>query len=216
MASCGCDDGAVFDGAGAAYRRALYAVIAINGTMFLGETFAGYHAGSQALQADALDFLGDTFTYAISLWAVGQALATRARASLFKALTLVLMGAWVVGSTIHQALEGGTPAGEWITGVAAIALAANLASIVLLLSFRDGDANVRSVWLCSRNDAIGNFLVMIAGAGVLGTGSRWPDLAVAAVLASLFTSSAVSIFRQAMCELRQPHATAEGGVVWRS
>mgnify|MGYP000283045648 CR=1 FL=1 len=189
-----------FTGASPAYRRALWLVIVINGGMFVVETTAGALSGSQALQADALDFLGDTATYGISLWAIGKPLATRSKVALFKGFSLAAMGLWVLGLTAWHVLVQGVPEAEVMGAVGALALAANLASVFLLLRFRSGDANVRSVWLCSRNDAIGNVAVMAAAGGVWLTASAWPDLAVAAIMAALFLWSSLQIIRQAKRE----------------
>lgn len=200
--SAGCrGDDLKFDGLSAAYKRTLWAVIAINGSMFLGEMVAGVFAGSQALKADALDFLGDTATYAITLSVIGMPLIWRARAALFKGLTLGAMGLWVLGSTAYHVLVRGVPQAEVMGAVGFLALAANLTSVLLLLKYRDGDANVRSVWLCSRNDAIGNLAVIVAATGVWATSTAWPDLIVAAVMASLFLWSSAQIVRQARQEL---------------
>ncbi len=202
MAGCGCDDDEKFDGLSAAYRRALWAVIAINGAMFLVEMAAGILAGSQALKADALDFLGDTATYSISLFVIGMPLVWRARAALFKGLSLGAMGLWVFGTTAYHALVLGIPQAEVMGAIGFLALVANLTSVLLLLRFRDGDANIRSVWLCSRNDAIGNLAVILAASGVWATGTAWPDLIVAGIMATLFLWSSGQIVRQALAELR--------------
>lgn len=196
-----CNDEAGFDGASKAYRRILWLVIAINGGMFGVEILAGAVTGSRALQADALDFLGDTATYALSLFVIGRAVTWRARAALVKGLSLGLMGLVVLGMTLYQMLIPGTPSALAMSGVGVLALAANVVSALLLFRFRDGDANVHSVWLCSRNDAIGNLAVIAAAGAVWWTQSAWPDLLVAAALAGLFLHSAGSIIRQALREL---------------
>jgi Co/Zn/Cd efflux system component len=200
--TCGCQGNPVFDGLDPRYKRALWAVIGINGAMFLTEITAGRIAGSQALQADALDFLGDTLTYGLSMAVIGLSLRVRASAALFKGLSLSGMGLWVLGSTLWQVFVLGLPRAEIMGGIGFLALAANLASVLLLMRWKDGDANVRSVWLCSRNDAIGNVAVMIAALAVWGTLSAWPDLLVASIMAGLFLNSSVQILRQAMAELR--------------
>lgn len=204
---CGCGN-AKFDGVSADYRRRLWIVIAINGLMFLVETFGGYLAGSMALQADALDFLGDTLTYGMSLAVIGMPLRTRAVAALVKGISLMLMGLWVGGSTAWHFLVLGLPHAPLMGGIAFAALAANLTSVALLAAYKDGDANVRSVWLCSRNDAIGNLAVIAAAGLVWLSASPWPDLAVAAAMAALFLNSAWQILRQAAHELEEtrPHA----------
>lgn len=206
MSGC-CSHQTKFDGVSAGFRRALWAVIAINATMFAVEIVAGELAGSQALKADALDFAGDTATYAISLAVIGLSLRTRALAALAKGVSLGLMGAWVLGSTIWTIFVYGVPDAQVMGWIGALALAANMASVALLMRYRDGDANVRSVWLCSRNDAIGNVAVMVAALGVFGTGTAWPDLLVAGIMSALFLSSSVQILRQGMAEYR-----AGGGV----
>lgn len=201
--ACGCSGNPRFDGIDPRYKRVLWIVIAINGAMFLVEMAAGQLAGSQALQADALDFLGDTLTYGISLAVIGSALTVRANAALVKGLSLLAMGLFVFGSTAYQVLVLGVPNAEVMGAIGFLALAANVASVLLLLRYKDGDANVRSVWLCSRNDAIGNVAVMGAALAVGVTASAWPDLIVAAAMAALFLNSAWQILRQAMNERRE-------------
>ena len=195
-------DEAVFEGMSDDYRRRLVAVIVINATMFLVEMAAGYLARSQALQADALDFLGDSLTYGLSLAVIGMPIATRANVALLKGASLLAMGLWVLGSTAWKVFYTGVPEAEIMGVIGLLALAANVASVLLLIAYKDGDANVRSVWLCSRNDAIGNVAVMIAALGVWGTATGWPDLIVAAIMASLFLSSAWQIITQALAEKR--------------
>jgi len=193
----------VFDGMNPRYKRVLWAVIAINGAMFLTEMAAGQLAGSQALKADALDFLGDTVTYGLSLAVIGASLRTRAGAALFKGLSLSAMGLWVFGSTLYHTFVLGVPSAGVMGVIGFLALAANLASVGLLMPYKDGDANVRSVWLCSRNDAIGNAAVMLAAVGVWGTATAWPDLIVAAIMAGVFLTSSAQILRQAWAEFRE-------------
>ncbi|MEE1656574.1 cation transporter [Microvirga sp. CF3062] len=207
--ACGCDGGVpVFDGVDPRYKRVLWTVIAINAAMFVTEIVAGHLARSQALQADALDFLGDTVTYGLSLAVIGASLRTRATAALFKGLSLSLMGAWVLGSTLYHVLILGLPRAEIMGVIGLLALAANVTSVLLLMRYKDGDANVRSVWLCSRNDAIGNVVVTGAAGAVWWTASAWPDLIVASLMAGLFLSSAVQILRQAWAEYRSTDPVA--------
>ena len=206
----GHDHGAeVFDGMSGAYRRALWAVIAINAGMFVVEIWAGALAGSQALKADALDFLGDSLTYAVSLAVLGMPLARRATVALAKGVSLLLMSLWVLGSTLWRVVVQEVPAGEIMGVIGLMALCANLASVVILLRFREGDANVRSVWLCSRNDAIGNVAVMVAALLVIALQAAWPDLVVAFLMAGLFMRSAQQIIRQAWHE--RQHALSHAG-----
>lgn len=190
-----------FEGLSADYKRRLWLVIAINASMFLLEIVAGAVSGSQALQADALDFAADAATYGISLAVIGTSIAVRARAALLKALSLTLMALWVLGSTVYHVLVLGIPRAEIMGAVGVLALFANLASVLILVRYKDGDANVRSVWLCSRNDAIGNVAVMAAALGVWGTATKWPDLLVASIMAGLFLTSSFLILRQSMREL---------------
>jgi Co/Zn/Cd efflux system component len=207
-AACGCHGGVPrFDGLDPRYKHVLWTVIGINGAMFLTEMIAGQLAGSQALKADALDFLADTVTYGLSLAVIGASMRTRATAALFKGLSLSMMALWVFGSTIYHTIILGLPSAELMGGIAVLALAANLASVLILMRYKDGDANVRSVWLCSRNDSIGNVVVMIAAAGVWGTGTAWPDLGVAALMAGIFVTSSVQILRQAWAEYRDGRHT---------
>lgn len=201
MSGCCNDDDIAFDGTSVAYRNALIAVIFINGAMFIVESAAGFSAMSQALKADALDFLGDTITYALSLWAVGQSATVRARTALFKGVSLGVMGVGVLTLTLYRVIVQGQPDGETMGLIGGLALLANVTSALILLRFRNGDANVRSVWLCTRNDAIGNVAVICAAGLVLWTASPWPDLAVAAAMAALFLQSSVKIITQARAEL---------------
>jgi len=198
-ASCGHD--VSFDGTSAGYRRALWAVIALNAGMFVVEITAGALAGSQALRADALDFLADALTYGASLWVIGRAARLRAKVALVKGISLLLMGLWVFGSTVWLVFGPGLPRAEVMGVVGALALAANLASVLILMRYREGDANVRSVWLCSRNDAVGNVAVMAAALAVGLTATPWPDLLVAALMSGLFLTSAVQILRRAWAEM---------------
>ena len=202
MAACGCDSKFEFDGISPRYRAILWIVIGINAAMFVLETGASFAADSMALRADALDFLGDTLTYGLTLLAIGHSLRVRAAAALFKGFTLLAMGLWVLGSTAWQLLTLGLPDEAIMGSVGLLAFAANAASVLLLLRYREGDANVRSVWLCSRNDAIGNLAVILAAGAVYVTQTAWPDLVVAFAMALLFLHSAFLIIRQARAELR--------------
>ena len=184
------------------WRRALWIALGVNAGMFAVEMAAGAAADSRALQADALDFLGDAANYAISLLVAGMALAWRARAALAKGLTLIGLGGWVMITAVLAALGGAAPEPELMGIIGALALAANTGVAIMLYRFRTGDANMRSVWICSRNDAIGNIAVMAAALGVFGTGTAWPDLIVAAILALLGISGGIQIVQQARRELR--------------
>lgn len=201
MAGC-CGHNAQFDGVSKDYKRRLWLVIALNAIMFAVEMTAGHMAKSQALQADALDFFSDALTYGVSLAVIGASIKVRTMAALGKGISLLLMGVWVFGSTIYRVMYLGVPEAEIMGVVGFMALATNLASVALLVKYKDGDANVRSVWLCSRNDAIGNVAVMFAALGVWGSGSGWPDVIVAGIMATLFLSSAYQIIKQALVERR--------------
>jgi Co/Zn/Cd efflux system component len=185
-----------------AYRRVLWAVLAINAIMFVIEIGAGLAAGSASLQADALDFLGDAGNYAISLFVVGMALRYRAMAALAKGATMGVFGLWVLGVTAWHATHGTLPHAFTMGGVGLAALAANAASFGLLWAYRGGDANMRSAWICTRNDVLGNIAVLLAALGVFGTSTGWPDVIVAAIMASLALQGAVVVLRQAAAELR--------------
>ncbi len=199
MAGC-CGQDKNFDGMSDTYKRILWWVIGINALMFVVEMGAGLSAQSQALQADALDFLGDTLTYGISLWVIGKSLALRSNVAMIKGYSLVLMSLWVFGSTLYQFFIFTTPNAFTMGSVAIAACIANIISVLLLVRYKDGDANVRSVWLCSRNDAIGNLIVLMAASGVWFTQSAWLDLIVALIMAGLFLSSAWQILKQASSE----------------
>ncbi|WP_145666706.1 cation transporter [Bradyrhizobium stylosanthis] len=185
-----------------AYRRVLWAVLAINAVMFLVEIGAGLAAGSASLQADALDFLGDAANYAISLLVVGMALRYRAAAALAKGLTMGAFGLWVVGTVIWHAAHGTLPSAFTMGAVGMAALAANAASFGLLWAHRKGDANMRSAWICTRNDVLGNIAVLLAALGVFGTGTGWPDVIVAAIMAGLALQGASVVVQQSTIELK--------------
>ncbi|URW77093.1 cation transporter [Sphingomonas donggukensis] len=191
------------------WRRVLWVALAINAAMFAGEIVAGLASGSRALQADALDFLGDAANYAISLGVAGMALRWRSRAALLKGATIFAFGLYVLVTTIVAAFGDGVPRAETMGIVGTLALVANGAVALMLYRYRSGDANMRSVWICSRNDAIGNLAVLAAAVGVLGTGTQWPDLIVAAIMAALGISGGLQILRQATDELRGNTAHAE-------
>lgn len=172
--------------------------------MFAVEIGAGVAAGSASLQADALDFLGDAGNYAISLFVVGMAIRYRASAALAKGATMGLFGLWVIGTVIWHALNGTLPSAFTMGAIGVAALIANAASFSLLWAFREGDANMRSAWICTRNDVLGNLAVLLAAAGVFGTGTGWPDIIVAAIMAALALQGAATVIEQSLGELRTP------------
>jgi Co/Zn/Cd efflux system component len=192
------------------FRRALWIALALNGNMFLVEVIASLLGRSASLQADALDFLGDSWSYGVTLAVLGMSLRARTMAALAKGATMGLFGLWVVGSTAYHAFTGNVPAAGIMGPVAILALAANVTVTLLLLRFRNGDANMRSIWLCSRNDAIANLAVLAAAGGVVATGTGWPDILVATGIAALNLSAAASVIRQARHESRHhaPHPAA--------
>ncbi len=185
-----------------AWRRALWIALVINAGFFVTEIVAGAAAGSAALQADALDFFGDAANYGISLGVAGMALAWRARASVAKGGTMIAFALWVLGSTAWHIAYGGVPRAEVMGLVGLAALVANGGVALMLYRFRTGDANMRSVWICSRNDALGNAAVLLAALGVFGTGTHWPDVIVAAVMGGLGLWGGLQIVNQARGELR--------------
>ncbi len=193
----------------AGYRRVLWVALAVNAGMFLVEVAAGLASGSAALKADSLDFLGDAANLAISLFALGLAGAWASRAALVKGASMGAFGLYVLGDTVLKAASGAVPEPLTMGVVGTAALAANLGVAVLLYRFRGGDSNRRSAWLCSRNDAIGNVAVLIAAGAVSLTGTAWPDIIVAAIMAGLELTSAQAIIRHAWAELRPQVAVAE-------
>jgi Co/Zn/Cd efflux system component len=186
------------------YKRVLWIVLAINAVMFAVEIGAGLAAGSASLQADALDFLGDSANYAISLSVAGMALRYRSTAALAKGATMGLFGLWVLGTVVWHAIAGTVPEPVTMGVVGVAALLSNAACFGLLWAYRSGDANMRSVWVCSRNDVLGNLAVLLAALGVFGTGAGWPDVVVAAIMAALAVQGSVVVVRQAWQEIRVP------------
>jgi Co/Zn/Cd efflux system component len=191
-------------------RRALWVALAVNAGFFVAEIVAGAAAGSASLQADALDFFGDAANYAISLGVAGLALSWRARAATAKGGTMVLFALWVLGNTAWHAAHATLPQADVMGAVGVAALIANGGVALMLYHFRTGDANMRSVWICSRNDAVGNLAVMLAAMGVFGTGAGWPDVIVAALMGGLGLWSGSQIVSQARAELRSESAAPVG------
>ena len=183
------------------YRKILWIALIVNITMFVVEIVSGVKANSVSLLADSLDFLGDAVNYGISLWVLGMALTVRAKASLIKALSMAAFGIWVLSSAIWHFVTGVLPNAETMGLIGVVALVANLSVAALLYAYREGDSNMRSVWLCTRNDALGNVAVILAAIGVFGTGAAWPDLLVAMIMASLALHSAWSVIMHARSEL---------------
>lgn len=186
------------------YRRALWVALILNTAMFFVEITGGLHSGSVSLLADAVDFAGDAANYGLSLAVLSMGLAWRARAALIKGITMGVYGVLVLAKTAWAAAQGIPPEPLTMGLVALLALAVNVGVAIMLYAWRNGDANMRSVWLCSRNDAIGNIAVALAALGVLGTGTAWPDLLVAGVMAALALTASVAIVRHARAELASP------------
>ncbi|KUO55518.1 MAG: cation transporter [Sphingomonadales bacterium BRH_c42] len=193
----------------ARWRRVLWIALGLNAAMFIVEGVAGYFAGSRALQADALDFLGDAANYAISLSVAGMALAWRAKTAMVKGITILSFGLGVLVWAIWGLFHGSNPAPYAMSAIGTLALVVNFGVALMLYRYRTGDANMRSVWICSRNDAINNCLVILAGFAVLWTGSGLPDLIVALVMASLGISGGWQIIRQARTELANDNKVLE-------
>ncbi len=184
------------------YRKILWAALIINFAMFGIEIGAGFKSGSVSLLADAIDFFGDAANYAVSLAVLSAGLALRARAAMLKGACMITFGLFVLGRAAWMFSQSGTPEAYTMGSIGLLALIANVTVAAMLYAYREGDANMRSVWLCSRNDAIGNIAVMLAALGVLGTASAWPDLLVAAGMAVLALSGGVSVVKQALSELK--------------
>lgn len=186
-----------------AYKRALWIVVFLNVGYGVIEIFGSFLSGSQALQADALDFLGDGLISFLGLIAVGWGLAARAKAALLQGVFLGLLGLGVIGSTLYRVFVEHEPETLLMGGFAVVAFIVNVAAALVLLPHRKGDANMRAVWLFSRNDAIGNLAVVVAAVLVWALSSSWPDLLVAFAVAGLFLQSAWSIIRDARSDLKQ-------------
>ncbi|MEQ1704407.1 MAG: cation transporter [Rickettsiales bacterium] len=183
------------------YRKVLWICLIANAVMFVAQMVASYAAHSVSLLANSADFLSDAANYGISLYVLDQSLRQRAKASLFKGVSLGLVGLWVAFETLDHALQPEMPKPLIMGAISVIALAVNVGCAVLLYKYRGGDSNRESVWICSRNDAIGNIAVMIAAAGVFASSTIWPDIIVAAILGWLSVSGAWRIIQSAKKEL---------------
>jgi Co/Zn/Cd efflux system component len=194
----GCEVGTVQT---ARYRKVLWVALAINLTMFFVEVLGGFSSGSVSLMADAIDFFGDAANYGISLTVLSMSLLWRARAALLKGLTMGIFGLFVLANALWAFKSGLIPEAYTMGTIGFIALIANAGVAFMLYAYREGDANMQSVWLCSRNDAIGNVAVMLAALGVFGSGSGWPDLLVAVIMAGLGLSAAIQVTKKAGVEM---------------
>ena len=182
------------------FRTALWIALVINLAMFVVEVIGGAYAHSSSLWADSLDFFGDAVNYGISLAVLGASLYWRATVALIKGITMALFGFVVIAKVIYAYVQGIAPEAMTMGMIGVLALVANVISAWVLYAFRDGDSNMKSVWLCSRNDAIGNVAVILAAVGVFGTGSLWPDVIVAAIMAGLGLPAGYQVIRQALNE----------------
>jgi Co/Zn/Cd efflux system component len=193
------------------FRRVLWIALAINVAMFAVEIGAGLRASSVSLLADSLDFLGDAANYGVSLVVLGMALRWRARAALLKAACMAAFGLWLLFMTAQHALAGTVPDASTMGAISVLAILANLAVAGLLYRYRNGDSNMVSIWVCTRNDVLGNIAVLAAAAGVFGTGIGWPDFVVGAIMAALALTGAWRVLRQATAELRWDRAPRRDG-----
>lgn len=188
------------------FRRALWIALWVNLAMFFVEGLASLSSGSVSLMADAIDFFGDSANYILSLTVLSMGMVWRGRAAMIKGLTMATFGLVVWARAIWIAQSGITPEPLTMGTVGLLALVANVCVAVLLFKFREGDSDMRSVWLCSRNDAIGNVAVMAAAFGVFGTGSAWPDLIVAAIMGTLAITAGISVVRHARNDIADARA----------
>jgi Co/Zn/Cd efflux system component len=184
------------------YRKILWFALLVNTAMFAIELGAGFRSGSVSLLADAIDFLGDAANYGVSLAVLSMAMVWRSKAALLKGACMLGFGVFVLGKTVWAAKTGLVPEAATMGVIGFLALTANVIVALMLYNYRTGDANMRSVWLCSRNDAFGNIAVMLAALGVFGTGTAWPDLAVAAGMACLAIWGGCSVIQHARHELK--------------
>lgn len=185
------------------FRKALWIALWVNLAMFLIEGIASLQSGSVALMADAIDFFGDSANYILSLSVLSLGMLWRGRAAMVKGVTMTVFGVAVLARAIWVLQSGVTPEPLTMGTVGLLALIANVTVALILFRFREGDSDMRSVWLCSRNDAIGNLAVIVAALGVFGTGTAWPDLAVAAVMGGLAITSGISVVRHARSDIAQ-------------
>ncbi len=189
-------------------RTALWIALFINLAMFLVELIGGAYAHSSALWADSLDFFGDAVNYAISLAVLGASLYWRATVALAKGLVMAGFGLVVIGKVIYAYSQGIAPEAVTMGAIGVLALIANAVAAYILYAFRDGDSNMQSVWICSRNDAIGNVAVIFAAVGVFGTGSMLPDIIVAVIMAVLGLSGGYRVIKKSIEERKSTQLSA--------
>lgn len=204
MSGCHCESAATELSASAARRKTLATVLWINAVMFIAALAAGLWADSRALIADSADNLGDAMVYGLSLIAVERSERWKAGAALVKGTVQLGFGVLVLTSVIHGLFSGTEPIGGMMMAMAAVSLLANLACFILLLKHRGDDINMRSVWLCSRNDVMSNAGVIVAGLLVFLTMSPWPDLVVGGIIAVIFLQTAYVVLRDGWALWQQP------------
>lgn len=197
-----CQDNCHIESTDGRFRKALWIALSVNLTMFVVEIISGWHADSVSLLADAIDFFGDAANYALSLFVLGLASVWRSRTALLKGITMGTYGCFILGRVAWQWHTGAVPQAEFMGAIGLLALIANVSVAIVLYAFREGDANMQSVWLCSRNDAIGNVAVILAAIVVYSTGQAWPDLLVAALMAILGLSAARQVIKVSVKELK--------------
>lgn len=183
------------------YRRILWIALVVNAAMFVVELVGGLSSGSVSLLADAVDFFGDAANYGVSLFVLGMAAVWRSRTAIVKGMTMAVYGIVVLAAALWNLITGNVPEALTMGTIGSAALAANLLVAALLFAYRDGDSNMQSVWLCTRNDVIGNIAVLLAALGVFGTGAGWPDVIVASIMATLGLTAAYTVIKQARQEL---------------
>jgi Co/Zn/Cd efflux system component len=185
-----------------AFRRALWIALVLNAVMFFVEILSGWQAGSVSLLADAVDFFGDAVSYGLSLFVLSLTMVWRSRTALAKGLVMGIYGVLVLTKAGISAAQDVVPEARTMGVVGVLALIVNVGVAILLYTHRNGDANMRSVWLCTRNDAISNLAVLLAAFGVFGTGAGWPDLVVASIMGGLALIASRSVIAHANQELR--------------
>ncbi|OAN89811.1 cobalt transporter [Marinobacter sp. EhC06] len=189
------------------FRKALWIALWVNLAMFVVEGIASLSSGSVSLMADAIDFFGDSANYVLSLTVLSMGMLWRGRAAMVKGITMAVFGLVVWGRAIWVVQADITPEPLTMGAVGLLALAANMSVAAMLFKFREGDSDMRSVWLCSRNDAISNIAVMVAALGVFGTGTAWPDLIVAAIMGTLAITAGISVVRHARSDIAEARAS---------
>ena len=189
------------------FRRALWIALWVNLAMFVVEGIASLSSGSVSLMADAIDFFGDSANYILSLTVLSMGMLWRGRAAMVKGITMTVFGLVVWARAVWVVQAGITPEPLTMGAVGLLALTANVSVAAILFKFREGDSDMRSVWLCSRNDAISNIAVMVAALGVFGTGTAWPDLIVAAIMGTLAITAGISVVRHARSDIAEARAS---------